>query len=91
MTSDDYGRDLTGVQNLRKKHKRFESELGSHEPTIQQVQEAGAQLIDSSDLGGEEIEQRLKHLSDVWEELKTMTQSKGKKLEESITYQQFFV
>ena len=89
MTSDDYGRDLTGVQNLRKKHKRFESELGSHEPTIQQVQEAGAQLIDSSHLGGEEIEQRLKELSDVWEELKGMAQSRGKKLKESITYQQF--
>ena len=54
VTSDDYGRYLTGVQNLRKKHKRFNSELGNHEPTIQQVQEAGAQLIDSSDLGGEE-------------------------------------
>ena len=89
MTSDDYGRDLTGVQNLRKKHKRFESELGSHEPTIQQVQEAGAQLIDSSHLGGDEIEQRLKHLSDVWEELKGMAQSRDKKLKESITYPQF--
>jgi hypothetical protein len=33
--SDDYGRDLTGVQNLKKKHKRLESELASHEPTIQ--------------------------------------------------------
>lgn len=33
--SDDYGRDLTGVQNLRKKHKRLEAELSSHEPTIQ--------------------------------------------------------
>merc|ERR1711936_1495634 len=89
VTSDDYGRDLTGVQNLRKKHKRFESELGSHEPAIQQVQEAGAQLIDSSHLGGEEIEQRLKQLGDVWEELKGMATSRGKKLEESITYQQF--
>ena len=38
VTSDDYGRDLTGVQNLRKKHKRFESELASHEPAIQSVQ-----------------------------------------------------
>merc|ERR1712123_198087 len=63
--------------------------LGSHEPAIQQVQEAGAQLIDSSHLGGEEIEQRLKQLSDVWEELKSMAQSIGKKLAESITYQQF--
>ena len=33
--SDDYGRDLTGVQNLRKKHKRQEAELASHEPAIQ--------------------------------------------------------
>merc|ERR1719295_2432848 len=89
VTSDDYGRDLTGVQNLRKKHKRFESELGSHEPAIQQVQEAGAQLIDSSHLGGPEIEQRLQQLNDVWSELKFMAASRGKKLEESITYQQF--
>ena len=35
--SDDYGRDLTGVQNLKKKHKRLESELASHEPTIKSV------------------------------------------------------
>merc|ERR1719187_3080528 len=89
VTSDDYGRDLTGVQNLRKKHKRFESELGSHEPAIQQVQEAGKQLIDVSQLGGVEIEQRLKQLNDVWVELKEMASNRGRKLEESITYQQF--
>merc|ERR1711936_1481140 len=89
VTSDDYGRDLTGVQNLRKKHKRFESELGSHEPAIQQVQDAGAQLIAGGGLGGPEIEQRRQQLNDVWSELKFMASSRGKKLEESITYQQF--
>merc|ERR1719232_1838767 len=89
VTSDDYGRDLTGVQNLRKKHKRFESELASHEPAIQQVQEAGGQLIASSTLGGAEIEQRLQQLTDVWEELKGMAGTRGRKLEESIIYQQF--
>lgn len=35
MSSEDYGRDLTGVQNLRKKHKRLEAELAAHEPAIQ--------------------------------------------------------
>ncbi len=89
VTSDDYGRDLTGVQNLRKKHKRFESELASHEPAIQSVQEAGQLLIDVSQLGGAEIEQRLRQLNDVWEELKNMAASRGRKLEESIIYQQF--
>jgi len=32
--SYDYGRDLTGVQNLKKKHKRLEQDLVNHEPTI---------------------------------------------------------
>merc|ERR1719187_2685316 len=82
VTSDDYDRDLTGVQNLRKKHKRFESELNSHEPAIQAVQEAGKQLIDTTQLGGPEIEQRLKQLNDVWEELKEMASNRGNKLEE---------
>jgi hypothetical protein len=36
--SDDFGRDLTGVQNLRKKHKRLEAELTSHEKAVQNVQ-----------------------------------------------------
>merc|ERR1719458_383086 len=87
--SDDYGRDLTGVQNLKKKHKRLESELASHEPTIKSVKDAGQTLIDGGGLGGPEIEQRLKQLNDVWEELKDMAVTRGQKLDESITYQQF--
>merc|ERR1719431_2415771 len=89
VSSDDYGRDLTGVQNLRKKHKRLDAELASHEPAIKAVQEAGEKLMGVSNVGVQEIEQRLQQLSDVWEELKGMAQSRGKKLEESITYQQF--
>ena len=57
VASDDYGRDLTGVQNLKKKHKRLEAELASHEPAIQAVQEAGEKLMDVSNLGVPEIEQ----------------------------------
>lgn len=51
VNSDDYGRDLTGVQNLKKKHKRLEAELASHEPSIQSVQEAGQKLMAESNLG----------------------------------------
>lgn len=111
--SDDYGRDLTGVQNLKKKHKRLEAELASHEPAIQSVQEAGEKLMDVSNLGVPEIEQvsifilfflvstkiflqfdyfclkRLKLLNQAWDELKQMASTRGKKLDESLTYQQF--
>lgn len=113
VASDDYGRDLTGVQNLKKKHKRLEAELASHEPAIQAVQEAGEKLMDVSNLGVPEIEQvsvdqfvclceisslrdvteyllqRLKLLNEAWSELKNMAITRGQKLDESLTFQQF--
>ena len=89
VASDDYGRDLTGVQNLKKKHKRLESELASHEPAIQAVQDAGQQLMNVSNLGVPEIEQRLRMLNQAWDELKLMAATRGTKLDESLTYQQF--
>jgi len=89
VASDDYGRDLIGVQNLKKKHKRLESELNCHESTIRQVQEAGQSLIDASQFGGDETKDRLKQLENVWIELKEVAATRGKKLEESIIYQKF--
>ncbi|KAJ2946711.1 hypothetical protein O0L34_g12769 [Tuta absoluta] len=89
VASDDYGRDLTGVQNLLKKHKRLEAELGSHEPAIQAVQEAGEKLMDVSNLGVPEIEQRLKALALAWSELQALAAERGAKLQQSLAYQQF--
>lgn len=87
--SDDYGRDLTSVQNLRKKHKRLEAELATHEPAIQAVQETGAKLIEESDINTADIKDRLEQLDRSWEELKQMSNNRGKKLDESYTFQQF--
>ncbi|XP_050699362.1 spectrin alpha chain-like isoform X2 [Eriocheir sinensis] len=89
VASEDFGRDLTGVQNLRKKHKRLEAELASHEPAIQAVQEAGEKLMGVSNVGVSEIESRLQQLSETWSQLKTMAEQRGQKLEQSLTYQQF--
>ena len=91
VSSDDYGRDLTGVKNLHKKHKRFENELAAHEPTIQAVQEAGQKLMLESNLGVPEIETRLNALEQSWQELKDMTAVRESKIEQSMSYQQFLV
>ncbi|ODM90488.1 Spectrin alpha chain [Orchesella cincta] len=77
------------VQNLKKKHKRLEAELQSHEPAIQAVQEAGSKLMDISNIGVPEIESRLKALSQAWSELKQLCSERGEKLEQSLVYQQF--
>ncbi|XP_014681189.1 PREDICTED: spectrin alpha chain, non-erythrocytic 1-like [Priapulus caudatus] len=89
VSSDDYGRDLNSVQNLRKKHKRFEAELSSHEPAIQAVQDAGRMLMEESTLGTEEIQNRCGQLGDSWSQLRSMSSHRGQKLDESLTYQQF--
>ncbi|XP_060596253.1 spectrin alpha chain, non-erythrocytic 1-like isoform X2 [Ruditapes philippinarum] len=87
--SEDYGKDLTGVQNLRKKHKRLDAELTSHEPAIQAVQETGAKLIGESDINTDDIQNRLEQLAKSWDELKQMAERRGLMLEESYAFQQF--
>ncbi|XP_072287916.1 spectrin alpha chain, non-erythrocytic 1 isoform X3 [Pyxicephalus adspersus] len=87
--SDDYGRDLTGVQNLRKKHKRLEAELAAHEPAIQGVLDTGRKLADDNTIGKDEIQQRLAQFVEHWKELKKQASARGQRLEESLEYQQF--
>ncbi|TRY74259.1 hypothetical protein DNTS_008992 [Danionella cerebrum] len=86
VSSEDHGRDLTGVQNLRKKHKRLEAELGTHEPAIQSVLETGKKLSADTTIGLEEIQQRLAQFVEHWTELKDLATAR---LEESLEYQQF--
>ena len=87
--SDDYGRDLNGVQNLKKKHKRMVKEIQNHESTIESIQMAGQTLIEASKYGTEDIVSRLNALASSWKELKDISETRTKKLEESITYQKF--
>ncbi|MGH0132604.1 UNVERIFIED_CONTAM: hypothetical protein FKN15_040755 [Acipenser sinensis] len=89
VSSEDYGRDLTGVHNLRKKHKRLEAELAAHDPAIQSVLDTGKKLSDDNTIGQDEIQQRLAQFVEHWKELKDLAAARGKRLEESLEYQQF--
>ena len=74
--SDDYGRDLNGVHNLKKKHKRMEKEIFNHESTIESIQMSGQTLIEASKYGSEEIVQRLNALAASWKELKDISETR---------------
>uniref|UniRef100_A0A1I8HD84 Spectrin alpha chain n=1 Tax=Macrostomum lignano TaxID=282301 RepID=A0A1I8HD84_9PLAT len=45
VQSGELGRDLLGVQNLMKKHRRLEGDIHAHEPAIRAVEEEGHRLI----------------------------------------------
>jgi len=87
-TQTEYGRDLTGVRNIRKKHKRLEAELAGHEKQINEVHEAGRKLIEKSNLMTDGMEKRLKELDDAWTELKELADERDRKLQESVAYQE---
>ncbi|KAM6217212.1 spectrin alpha chain, erythrocytic 1 [Rhynchocyon petersi] len=87
--SQDYGKDLQGVQNLLKKNKRLQAELVAHEPTIQNVREMANNLGDTDAVGQEEIQKRLTQFFNHWETLKELANIREFQLEESLKYLQF--
>uniref|UniRef100_A0A8C6R8D3 Spectrin alpha chain, erythrocytic 1 n=1 Tax=Nannospalax galili TaxID=1026970 RepID=A0A8C6R8D3_NANGA len=89
VSSQDYGRDLQGVQNLLKKHRRLEGELVAHEPAVQNVLDMAERLRDKAAMGQEEIQERLAQFVQHWEKLKELAKARGVQLEESLQYLQF--
>ena len=79
VNHDDFGRDLTGVQNARKKHKRVEAEISSHEPTVQAVQATADKLAEDSDLS-DDILNRTQLLATHWAELLSKAQQRSNRL-----------
>ncbi|VDO07630.1 unnamed protein product [Brugia timori] len=89
VSSDDYGRDLTGVQNLRKKHRRLDNELVSHESQVDLVRGKGLELINLSDSAAPEIRKRMEALEESWNEIRNITGKRQQKLGESEDFQIF--
>ena len=89
MASDDFGRDMFAVKNLKKKHKKLKNELSSHESTIDGIEDAGRTLMDNSQIEDNQIKVRLGQLMDLWHELRDMALKRDKQLNESLTFQLF--
>ncbi|XP_054419326.1 spectrin alpha chain, erythrocytic 1 [Pteronotus mesoamericanus] len=89
VSSQDYGKDLQGVQNLLKKHKRLAMELTAHEPAIQNVLDMADGLGDKAAVEQEAIQERLAQFVQHWEKLKELTKARGLQLEKSLEYLQF--
>lgn len=73
ISSEDYGHDLAGVQNLRRKHRRLDNELATHKPAVELVRSKGLQLLESSEIGGPEIRNRMQALESNWQQIVDLT------------------
>ena len=69
-SSTEYGKDLTGVQNLQKKHDTFDAELRAHAPRIDAVLQSADALVLAKHESSTEIKSRRQGLSANWDALK---------------------
>ena len=88
-SSNDFGKDLTGVQDLQKKHQAFDGELGGHERRVEAVIAAAAGLVADAHYATAEIRQRKQALESAWSDLKSLSESRRRSLDESLQYQMF--
>ena len=55
LLSEDYGKDLTSVQNLQKKHGLMEADVGAHQDRIDGIRIASEQFVNSGHFDAENI------------------------------------
>ncbi|XP_053553688.1 spectrin beta chain, erythrocytic [Bombina bombina] len=88
-TSMDFGKDLTGVSILQRKHKAFEDELRGLESNLQQTIKDGESMIDNKHYGSSKIKERIDKINVLWAQLKDLAAFRLKILNDTENFFQF--
>uniref|UniRef100_A0A8C2S2J0 Spectrin beta chain n=1 Tax=Capra hircus TaxID=9925 RepID=A0A8C2S2J0_CAPHI len=88
-SSLDYGKDLTSVLILQRKHKAFEDELRGLDAHLGQIFREAEGMVARKQFGHERIEVRIKKVSDQWNELKDLAAFCKKNLQDTENFFQF--
>ncbi|XP_068110148.1 spectrin beta chain, erythrocytic-like isoform X2 [Hyperolius riggenbachi] len=90
-TSMDFGKDLTTITILQRKHKAFEDELKGLESNLQHAIKNGESLIDSKHEESPKIQERIENIKDDWAQLKDLADFRLKVLRDTENFFQFQV
>ena len=90
LLSEDYGKDLTSVQNLQKKHGLLEADVGAHQDRIDGIRISSEQFVTAGHFDAENIKSKYEGLQGRYGNLmKPMSNRKGR-LTDSLAVQQLF-
>ncbi|KAG4068736.1 hypothetical protein HA402_002427 [Bradysia odoriphaga] len=89
-TSDDCGNSLFNVNVLKKKNQSLATEIENHEPRIMAICNNGQKLIDEGHEDSPQFVERIKELTQKWQELKDAIENRRKNLDQSERVQQYF-
>uniref|UniRef100_A0A8C5MZ37 Spectrin beta chain n=1 Tax=Leptobrachium leishanense TaxID=445787 RepID=A0A8C5MZ37_9ANUR len=90
-TSLDYGKDLTSIAILQRKHKAFEDELKGLEASLKQTVQDGERLIAQKHPGAPKIKERIDRINIQWSQLKELAAFRAKVLCDAENFFQFQV
>lgn len=90
LMSEDYGKDLTSVQNLQKKHALLEADVGSHQDRIESIKVAATQFIERGHFDSDNIGTKQKALTDRYAALQVPMAVRKQRLLDSLQVQQLF-
>uniref|UniRef100_A0A8C0ZZE7 SH3 domain-containing protein n=1 Tax=Castor canadensis TaxID=51338 RepID=A0A8C0ZZE7_CASCN len=90
LASDDYGKDLTNVQNLQKKHALLEADVAAHQDRIDGITIQARQFQDAGHFDAENIKKKQEALVARYEALKEPMVARKQKLADSLRLQQLF-
>lgn len=90
LMSDDYGKDLTSVQNLQKKHALLEADVMSHQDRIEGIKVAAAKFIESGHFDADSIREKESALSTRYGALQAPMFDRKNRLYDSSQVQQLF-
>ena len=90
LLSEDYGKDLTSVQNLQKKHALLEADVMAHQDRIESVKVAANKFIESGHFDADSIHAKEQSLSKRYTALAEPMSDRKQRLLDSLQVQQLF-
>ncbi|XP_067406754.1 spectrin beta chain, erythrocytic isoform X2 [Emydura macquarii macquarii] len=90
-SSLDYGKDLTSVVLLQRKHKTFEDELQGLGTRLQQTLQDGEDMVAQKHFGYPKIRGRMEEVKALWAQLQELALFRRKNLQDAESFFQFQV
>ncbi|KAB7494812.1 Spectrin alpha chain [Armadillidium nasatum] len=90
LMSEDYGKDLTGVQNLIKKQALLDADVGAHQDRIDGVRIAADQFVERGHFDAENIKTKQLALQERYDALQKPMTLRKNRLKDSLLVQQLF-
>ncbi|XP_035519394.1 spectrin beta chain, non-erythrocytic 1 isoform X1 [Morone saxatilis] len=89
LSSEDYGKDLTGALRLLSQHKAFEDEMSGRAGHLQQTIKQGEELVANKHFGADKIKERIQDNKEQWAALERLSAVRKARLQEACNQHQF--